>query len=86
MLVESRRLQYNHRRLRSSLDYMTPVAFAATYITWVSATPGPQKYTTDIVDDSLIVNENKNHNQKVANAPTDLPQRLPGRKQEQGQI
>lgn len=60
----------------SSLNYMTPAAFAATCIPLVSATPGHQEYTTDIVDNFLIANENKNHGQKVSVAPTDLSPQL----------
>lgn len=54
VLVEEYRLDYNHHRPHSSLDYTTPAAFAATCIPSVSATPRPQEYTTRNVDNSLI--------------------------------
>jgi hypothetical protein len=37
------------------LDYMTPAAFAATCIPSVSAAPRHREYTTENVDNSLIV-------------------------------
>jgi len=55
VLVENWRLDYNHHRPHSSLDYMTPAAFAAMCIPSVSAAPRPQEYTTENVDNSLIV-------------------------------
>lgn len=54
VLAENWRLDYNHHRPHSSLDYMTPAAFAATCIPSVSAAPRPQEYTIDIVDNPLI--------------------------------
>lgn len=54
VLVEQWRLDYNHKRPHSSLDYMTPAAFAAGCILSVSATPRPQEYTTRNVENSLI--------------------------------
>ena len=54
VLAENWRLEYNHYRPHSSLDYMTPAAFAATCIPSVSATPRPQEYTAENVDNSLI--------------------------------
>jgi len=54
VLAEDWRLDYNHHRPHSSLDYMTPAAFAARCIPSVSATPQPQEYTTENVDNSLI--------------------------------
>jgi putative transposase len=48
------RLEYNHYCLYSSLNYMTPAAFATTCISSVSATPRPQEHTTENVDNSLI--------------------------------
>ena len=54
VLAEDWRLEYNHHRPHSSLDYMTPAAFAATCIPSVSATPRPQEYTTENVDNPLI--------------------------------
>ena len=55
VLAENWRQEYNHHRPHSSLNYMTPAAFAATCIPSVSATPRPQEYTTENVDNSLIV-------------------------------
>jgi len=55
VLAENWRLEYNHHRPHSGLEYMTPAAFAALCIPSVSATPRPQEHTTDIVDNSLIV-------------------------------
>lgn len=54
VLVENWRLEYNHHRPHSSLNYMTPAAFAATCIPSVSATPRPQEYTIENVDNPLI--------------------------------
>jgi transposase InsO family protein len=54
ILAENWRLEYNQHRPHSSLDYMTPAAFAATCIPSVSAAPRPQEYTTDMVDNPLI--------------------------------
>jgi putative transposase len=54
VLAEDWRREYNHDRPHSSLNYMTPAAFAATCIPSVSATPRPQEYTTENVDNSLI--------------------------------
>ena len=55
VLAEDWRLDYNHHRPHSSLDYKTPAQFAATCIPSVSAAPRPQEYTRDIVDNPLIV-------------------------------
>jgi transposase InsO family protein len=54
VLVEDWRLEYNHHRPHSSLNYMTPAAFAATCIPSASAKPRPQEYTTENVDNSPI--------------------------------
>jgi transposase InsO family protein len=54
VLAENWRGEYNHDRPHSSLNYMTPAAFAATCIPSVSATPRPQEYTTDMVGNPLI--------------------------------
>jgi transposase InsO family protein len=54
VLVEDWRMDYNHHRPHSSLGYMTPAGFAATCIPSVSATPRPQEYTIENVDNSLI--------------------------------
>jgi transposase InsO family protein len=55
VLVENWRLEYNHHRPHSSLDYKTPAQFAATCIPSVSAAPRPQEYTIETVDNPLIV-------------------------------
>jgi transposase InsO family protein len=55
VLAEDWRLEYNHHRPHSSLGYKTPAQFAAACIPSVSATPRPQEYTTETVDNSLIV-------------------------------
>ena len=55
VLAENWRLDYNHHRPHSSLGYNTPAQFAATCIPSVSATPRPQEYTIDTVDNPLIV-------------------------------
>lgn len=54
VLAENWRLEYNHHRPHSGLDYMTPAAFAATCIPSVSAAPRPQEYTRENVDNPLI--------------------------------
>jgi len=54
VLVENWRMDYNHHRPHSSLGYITPAAFAATCIPSVSASPRPQEYTIENVDNSLI--------------------------------
>lgn len=54
VLVENWRLEYNHHRPHSSLNYMTPAAFAAKCIPSVSATPRPQEYTRENMDNPLI--------------------------------
>ena len=55
VLAENWRQEYNHHRPHSSLNYTTPAQFAATCIPSVSAAPRPQEYTTENVDNSLIV-------------------------------
>jgi len=55
VLAENWRLDYNHHRPHSSLGYKTPAQFAARCIPSVSATPRPQEYTIDTVDNPLIV-------------------------------
>ena len=54
VLVEGYRLEYNHHRPHSSLDYMTPAAFAAGCIASASPTAQPQQYRIEDVDNSLI--------------------------------
>ena len=55
VLAENWRLEYNHHRPHSSLDYKTPAAFAATCIASASAAPSPRQYTRENVDNPLIV-------------------------------
>ena len=55
VLAESWRLEYNDHRPHSSLGYRTPGQFAAECIASVSATPRPQQYTTQNVENSLIM-------------------------------
>ena len=52
ILVEQWRLEYNHHRPHSSLDDKTPAEFAAGCI--APATPPPQQYMEQNVDNSLI--------------------------------
>jgi len=54
VLVEEYRLDYNHHRPHSSLDYITPAAFAASRIPSASPMAQPQEYTTQDVENSLI--------------------------------
>jgi putative transposase len=54
VIVESWRLEYNNHRPHSGLGYMTPAAFAAECIASASATPLPQQYIEQNVDNSLI--------------------------------
>lgn len=56
VLAENWRLDYNDHRPHSSLDYMTPAAFAATCIASSSASsgPSPRQYTTRNKDNPLI--------------------------------
>ena len=55
VLAENWRLDYNHHRPHSSLGYKTPAQFAARCIPSASATPRPQEYTTETVENPLIV-------------------------------
>jgi transposase InsO family protein len=56
VLAENWRLEYNHHRPHSGLNYKTPAAFAATCIASASASsgPAPRQYTTENVDNPLI--------------------------------
>ena len=54
VLAENWRLEYNHHRPHSSLDYKTPAAFAAMCIASASATPSPRQYTRANMDNPLI--------------------------------
>ena len=49
VLVEDHRLAYNHRRPHSSLNYMTPAAFAASCAAAPLATLGRRRHTNDQV-------------------------------------
>jgi transposase InsO family protein len=55
VLVENWRLEYNHHRPHSSLDYMTPAAFAAACLASAPAGPAPPPNRTENVDNSLII-------------------------------
>lgn len=54
VLVEVWRMEYNNHRPHSGLDYMTPAAFSARCIPSVSATPRPQEYKIENMDNSLL--------------------------------
>jgi putative transposase len=54
VLAESWRLEYNHHRPHSSLNYRTPAAFAATCIASASAPPSPRQYTREDAHNPLI--------------------------------
>lgn len=54
VLVEDWRLEYNNHRPHSGLGYKTPAEFAAGCIASASATPSPQQYKIEQVDNSLI--------------------------------
>lgn len=54
VIVEDWRMEYNNHRPHSGLNYKTPAEFAAVCIASSSATPRPQQYTIDKVDNSLI--------------------------------
>lgn len=54
VLVENWRLEYNNHRPHSGLCYKTPAEFAAGCIASASATPSPQQYIVQNVDNSLI--------------------------------
>ena len=49
-VVDRWRMDYNHYRPHSSLDYVSPVVFAATCVPSDSATPHPSEHTYQSVD------------------------------------
>ena len=52
-VIDRWRLDYNHHRPHSALDYQTPAAFAAGYVLPASATPQPPEHSRFINPDSL---------------------------------
>ena len=52
-LIDRWRLDYNHHRIHSSLNYQTPAAYAAGCILPASATPSPPEYSRLLAPDSL---------------------------------
>ena len=52
-VIDHWRLDYNHHRPHSSLDYQTPAAFAAGCVLLASATPQPPEPSRNLNPDSL---------------------------------
>ena len=50
------RLDYNHHRIHSSLDYQTPAAYAARCVLPASATPQPPKHSSFTLTPILSLN------------------------------
>ena len=46
-VIDRWRLDYNHHRIHSSLNYMTPAAFAATCVLPASAAPSPTEHRSN---------------------------------------
>ena len=49
-VIDRWRLDYNHHRIHSSLNYMTPAAFAATCVLPASAAPTPTEHRSNYHD------------------------------------
>ena len=52
-VIDRWRLDYNHHRIHSSLEYQTPAAFAAGCVLPASATPAPPEHSRIINPDYL---------------------------------
>ena len=52
-VIDRRRLDYNHHRIHSSLDYQIPAAYAAGCILPASATPQPPEHSSFTNPNSL---------------------------------
>ena len=52
-VIDRWRLDYNHHRIHSSLNYQTPAAYAAGCVLQASATPAPAEHSRLLDPDSL---------------------------------